>query len=328
MALNISDTGPHSIFYASIACRQSFEDCLTIKSLMNNEWAENRLAALNFWAVGVCASKKRASLDERLVFQPEMRAVITNLLMTLKAFVDECKKLGRLSMIQQSCILVTRFLGLKENDGNEDIGSGRGRRAEIETAPPEKPTHRSFSPWSDLSTHDPESETETEITTSNSPLTDAIRNTDDIFYRLTQLAAAIQRRGTTSHWSFDTTSRLQNADWFKNHPVLTLPAQSPDMIEANPPYPVQGRAQRLSCETETVLGSFDPELPEDLKKHLIVKLLAQYPELPEDSCETETVLGSFDPELPEDLKKHLIVKLLAQSPMFEHILEMTRKLEN
>lgn len=79
---------------------------------MNNEWAENRHAVFNLYAARVRASKKRASLDERLLFQPEMRAVITNLLMTLKAFVDDCKELGRLSMIQQSCILLTRFLGL------------------------------------------------------------------------------------------------------------------------------------------------------------------------------------------------------------------------
>lgn len=82
------------------------------------------------------------------------------------------------------------FLGLKENDGNEDI------------------------------------------TTSNSPLTDAIRSTDAIFYQFTDLTDAIKRRGTTS--------RLQNADWsfdpechedFKNYLVLTLLAKSSDIEE-------------------------------------------------------------------------------------------------
>lgn len=97
---------PHSIFYASDACRQSFDDCLTIKSLKHNEWAENRLAEFNLWATGIGVSEKqRASLDERLIFEIEVRDVITNLLITLKAFIEECKKLGRLSMTSQSRVL-------------------------------------------------------------------------------------------------------------------------------------------------------------------------------------------------------------------------------
>lgn len=101
---DISDTDPYRISNAFIACRQSFEDCLTIRSLMNKQWAENRLAEFNLWAARIGASKKRASLDERLAFRLEMRENLTNLLLTLKSFVDDCKELGRLSMIQQSRI--------------------------------------------------------------------------------------------------------------------------------------------------------------------------------------------------------------------------------
>lgn len=105
MAVNLLPD-PHSIFNASNACRQSFEDCLTVTSLINNEWAENRLAEFNLWAAGVGASvKERASLDTRLTLQTEVRDVVTNLLVMLKAFIEECKTLGRLSMISQSRVL-------------------------------------------------------------------------------------------------------------------------------------------------------------------------------------------------------------------------------
>lgn len=105
MAVNLQPD-PHSIFHASNACRQSFEDCLTITSLIHNEWAENRLAEFNLWAAGVGASvKQRASLDVRLALETEVRDVVTNLLITLRAFIEECRKLGRLSMISQSRVL-------------------------------------------------------------------------------------------------------------------------------------------------------------------------------------------------------------------------------
>lgn len=100
-------SGPHNISYASNACRQSLEDCLTITSLIKNAWAENRLAEFNLWAAGVGASavKQRNSLDKRLAVETDVRDVVTNLLITLKAFIEECKKLGRLIMISQCRVL-------------------------------------------------------------------------------------------------------------------------------------------------------------------------------------------------------------------------------
>ena len=62
---------------------------------MDHGWAENRLADFNLWVAGVGASaKRRASLDERLALEPEVRAVVTNLLITLKVLVEKCKELG------------------------------------------------------------------------------------------------------------------------------------------------------------------------------------------------------------------------------------------
>ena len=106
MAVNVRQD-PDSIFYASSACRQSLEDCLAITSLIKNEWAENRLAEFNLWAAGVGASavKQRNSLYKRLAVETDVRDVVTNLLITLKAFVEECKKLGGLSMISQCRVL-------------------------------------------------------------------------------------------------------------------------------------------------------------------------------------------------------------------------------
>jgi hypothetical protein len=89
---------PRSILEAAATCRQSFEECLSIDRLMEHEWAENRLADFNLWAAGVGAfAKKGASLDQRLVFKPDVREVIVNLLYMLKAFVGQCQDHGKLA---------------------------------------------------------------------------------------------------------------------------------------------------------------------------------------------------------------------------------------
>jgi hypothetical protein len=88
---------PPLIFAATAACRSSFEECLLIDRLMDHEWAENRLADFNLWAAGIGASAgKDASLDQRLVFKPDVRDVIVNLLYMLKAFVEQCQEQGKL----------------------------------------------------------------------------------------------------------------------------------------------------------------------------------------------------------------------------------------
>lgn len=86
---------PPIIFEATATCRQRFEQCLLITSLMRDEWAENRLADFNLWAAGVGASASRqASLDERLVFKPHVRDVIANLLRMLNTFMGQCQEYG------------------------------------------------------------------------------------------------------------------------------------------------------------------------------------------------------------------------------------------
>jgi hypothetical protein len=62
---------------------------------MKHGWAENRLADFNLWAAGVGAlAPAQASLDSRLHFQPTARIVLTNLLVTLREFVEQCIELG------------------------------------------------------------------------------------------------------------------------------------------------------------------------------------------------------------------------------------------
>lgn len=86
---------PRDIFNATALCRASLSECQSIESLTRRGWAENRLADFNFWAAGVGASAPtQASLDWRLYFQPHARIVLTNLLVTLRQFVELCKELG------------------------------------------------------------------------------------------------------------------------------------------------------------------------------------------------------------------------------------------
>ncbi len=87
------------IFNATASCRGSLHECLLVEALKEHGWAENRLADFNLWAAGVGASAPtQASLDWRLHFQPEARTVLTNLLVTLKGFVDQCRELGKASI--------------------------------------------------------------------------------------------------------------------------------------------------------------------------------------------------------------------------------------
>jgi hypothetical protein len=69
---------PTTILEAAVLCRTRVEECLTIESLMQHEWAENRLADFNLWATGLGVfASQRVSLDRRLSDQPEALAIVT-----------------------------------------------------------------------------------------------------------------------------------------------------------------------------------------------------------------------------------------------------------
>jgi hypothetical protein len=89
---DVASEAPPIIFNATASCRHEFEKCLSITELMNDEWAENRLADFNLWAASVGGSaKNQASLDQRLTLKPHVRDVVANLLRMLATFIKQCR---------------------------------------------------------------------------------------------------------------------------------------------------------------------------------------------------------------------------------------------
>lgn len=85
---------PGAIYEATETCRRLLRECLSIKSLMEHAWAENRLADLNLWAAGLGAVSRFASLDERLSSKPYVAEIVANLLGMLELFLEQCKDFG------------------------------------------------------------------------------------------------------------------------------------------------------------------------------------------------------------------------------------------
>jgi hypothetical protein len=197
------------IFEATAVCFQSFTDCLAVEALMTDEWAENRLADFNLWVSGIGASARgRASLDSRMALKPEARDVIANLLRLLAGVVDECKKLGQAEAqfpSRQLLIDAWDLAALSETTNllleSSHDGKLRGRLA---TLSPEEPPARSFSPWSDDSASDTQSETEFKLLSSGNPLHKNMQNVEMMLDQLARIAVAVRRSGRRS--------RLQKAD--------------------------------------------------------------------------------------------------------------------
>ncbi|KAG7403786.1 hypothetical protein Forpe1208_v016231 [Fusarium oxysporum f. sp. rapae] len=75
---------------ATLACISGFEACLSVQPLMEEGWAENKLAAMKSWASVVGAlTEPEVSLDRRLQVKP--RFVVSNLLLTLNKFIEICR---------------------------------------------------------------------------------------------------------------------------------------------------------------------------------------------------------------------------------------------
>ena len=95
--MDLHANAPASIYDATELCRSSFQECLDIKELMKDEWAENRLADFNLWAAGVGASaRQEACLDTRLSDEPGARQVVIGLLVSLEAYIEQCKSNGKI----------------------------------------------------------------------------------------------------------------------------------------------------------------------------------------------------------------------------------------
>ncbi|KAK5000610.1 WD repeat-containing protein 88 [Elasticomyces elasticus] len=182
-----------SIFDAATVCHQRLRECLEIPSLMERAWAENRLADFNLWAAGVGAfSQRKASLDERLAFQPDAVAVVVNLLVLLAELVERCKELGPKD---KEHIVLRRA---EDEDISDD--QERGRRDLF----PQQPSPGSFATWSDETSSRSPSKGGTNNVLSNSALAEVTKDVYSILGLLTRIGAAIRKSGTIS--------RLQNAD--------------------------------------------------------------------------------------------------------------------
>lgn len=82
---------PSTILEAATTCRFAFRTATTVPRLMQQEWAENRLADFNLWSAGAGAyTIGKASLDHRLRANPEAHIIIINLLLMLKILIDKC----------------------------------------------------------------------------------------------------------------------------------------------------------------------------------------------------------------------------------------------
>ncbi|KAK1148500.1 hypothetical protein N8T08_009505 [Aspergillus melleus] len=168
-----------SIAQTAQRCIQGLTECLAIPALMENEWAENRLADMNLWisGTGACA-RGRASLDSRLASKPEARDVVTDLLRLLAAVIDECKSRGEAPGLDNS----------QESSPSLEETSGRA-----------------FSPWSDDSSSDDESDNGYPAKLpSRTPLQESMYNVESMEDQLARIAVAIRRSGRRS--------RLQKAD--------------------------------------------------------------------------------------------------------------------
>lgn len=168
---------------AAQQCVEGFTQCLEVPALKENEWAENRLADMNLWisGTGACA-RGRASLDSRLVSRPEACDVIANLLRLLNTVIDECRTQ---SQMQESSLI---HHDEESSAQNEQEAQGRA-----------------FSPWSDDSSSNGQSEDacDTKITRA-SPLQESMYNIESMQDQLARISVAIRRSGIRS--------RLQKAD--------------------------------------------------------------------------------------------------------------------
>lgn len=82
---------PLTILDAATVCRHNFRAATAVPRLMQQEWAENRLADFNLWSTGAGASASgKASLDHRLHANPEAHAVLVNLLLMLRILIQKC----------------------------------------------------------------------------------------------------------------------------------------------------------------------------------------------------------------------------------------------
>ncbi|KAF2972307.1 hypothetical protein GQX73_g1326 [Xylaria multiplex] len=203
------------IYHETAACILAFENCLSVEPLMEEDWAESRLADLKLWASSVGAlAHPRSSLDRRLEFQPNPRLVLISLLRTLQEFVNICQMLASAQISGEQADKDLRpdeaFALPKDGTLAPTIGSDSGGpsftapSAMIESDPETDSTISIDSDASERSNKDQ----------PRSMLQKGMRSTEGVLYQLMMLGYTIRKSGTVA--------RLRKADSSFN----------PDFIEA------------------------------------------------------------------------------------------------
>jgi len=198
---------PSSFIYdAATECHQGLVECQRLRQLTEGEWAEIRLADFNLWASGMGALlRNKMSLDGRLSLRADARDTVKNLLQLLQASVGECISLGMISLLSdsESTSNVASCLAQREDDPGNQKYEEETKHDRSDELSVEAPVQRSFSPWSDYSCSDSQSDVTTEASKS-AALSQAMRNVDLQLDQLARIAVTIRRVGTRS--------RLQKAD--------------------------------------------------------------------------------------------------------------------
>ncbi|KAK5449518.1 Calmodulin-dependent protein kinase cmk2 [Exophiala xenobiotica] len=180
-----SDIVPQELSVATRACRQSFTECLSIRGLMEDEWAENRLADFNLWDAGVGASAHPlASLDRRLMSQPEAYAIVHG------AQTEADQEHDATSLVDAT---------------DNDSENGSAQSSSSSTSLDRLPSQQERTP------------------SRRVPLTDAIEDVESVLDQLIRVGFAIRKFGTNARLQkADASFNPDDYDNFRQHLSLML----------------------------------------------------------------------------------------------------------
>ncbi|OBS26153.1 hypothetical protein FPOA_00096 [Fusarium poae] len=256
-----------SIYHATRECILSLEACLSLKALMKDGWAENRLADMNLWASGVGAlAKPYASLDRRLEFQPKPRLVLTSLLLSLHKIIENCR---------ENVLYENRDVCHADILEPRDLSPSPTKDSLATVVPSEEDNATSSASWflalgkklDDDTDDSGDSDTESESVKQNAepPFKKVMRDIDDILDQLIMLGFAIRKSGTVARLKKADSSfnRKENEDLRKHLEFIlfnTLTKRRKDDEEN-----VENTTEQRLKEVKNGLGDVTPE-----QQHLIL----------------------------------------------------------
>jgi len=228
-ATSADSTYPHgdnssAIYNATEDCRTSFHRCLASKELMVDEWAENRLADFNLWAAGLGASAKpEVSLDTRLINDPGAREVVISLLLTLKAYIEQCEWLGKSTHREIATALGSDIFAVNGDGSTQGLNGRDGDLRHTEDAMSVK---------------------------------EAMDGTKDLLEELVILGLAIRKAGTTARYRH-ADSRFR-AEYGKDSSHLKINQKDLVLLEAHLIQVILGRPSEIENSRKQYM--MDPDL--------------------------------------------------------------------